>query len=248
MSELENFSYRSVAARIAGDIVLSDFPGAALRKWREYFKLSQQEVAKYMGVSPSVLSDYEKGRRSPGAGFIKRFVTSLIKIDSERGATRIESLIKALGIPTSGIIDMQEFSEPMTLEDLIMTVDGILLYPDYPKGVLSYGYTIIDSIKAITDLSSMQFYALLGSVPERVIIFTRVTAGRSPMVAVRVSLVKPSLVVIHGPREHVDYLSIELARLDKVPLILSTLTSVEELVNRLRARANRPPRSRSLKP
>ncbi|MGC9112712.1 helix-turn-helix domain-containing protein [Acidilobus sp.] len=236
MEELEEFAYKAVAVRIAGDIVLSDSPGAALRKWREYFKLSQQEVAKYMGVSSSVLSDYEKGRRSPGAGFIRRFVTALLKVDAEKGTKRSENLVKALGIPTTGIIDMQEFSEPMTLEDIIITVDGILLYPDYPKGIVAYGYTVIDSIKAITELTSIQFYAMLGSVPERVIVFTKVTAGRSPMVAVRVSLVKPSIIVIHGPREHVDYLSIELARLDRIPLVLSTLNSVDELVQRLRRR------------
>lgn len=236
MGELEEFAYKAVAVRIAGDIVLSDSPGAALRKWREYFKLSQQEVAKYMGVSSSVLSDYEKGRRSPGAGFIRRFVTALLKVDAEKGTKRAENLVKALGIPTTGIIDMQEFSEPMTLEDIIITVDGILLYPDYPRGLVAYGYTVIDSIKAITELTSMQFYTMLGSVPERVIVFTKVTAGRSPMVAVRVSLVKPSIIVIHGPREHVDYLSIELARLDRIPLVLSTLNSVEELVQRLRRR------------
>jgi putative transcriptional regulator len=236
LEELEEFAYKAVAVRIAGDIVLSDSPGAALRKWREYFKLSQQEVAKYMGVSSSVLSDYEKGRRSPGAGFIRRFVTALLKVDAEKGTKRSENLVKALGIPTTGIIDMQEFSEPMTLEDIIITVDGILLYPDYPKGIVAYGYTVIDSIKAITELTSIQFYAMLGSVPERVIVFTKVTAGRSPMVAVRVSLVKPSIIVIHGPREHVDYLSIELARLDRIPLVLSTLNSVDELVQRLRRR------------
>ncbi|MGC9210386.1 MAG: helix-turn-helix domain-containing protein [Acidilobus sp.] len=238
MSEPESFAARAVAIRIAGDVVLSDEPGLAMRKWREYFEVSQQEVARAMGVSPSVLSDYEKGRRSPGAAFVRRFVRALLKIDSERGSRKIENLTKALGIPVTAVIDMQEFKQPLTLEDLIIAVDGILLYPDYAKGVFAYGYTIIDSIKAILELSSMQFYSLLGSVPERVIVFTKVTAGRSPMVAVRVSLVKPSVIVIHGPRTHVDSLSIELARLDRVPLVLSTLPTVEELVSRLRARAS----------
>jgi len=238
LEEPEAFSYRAVAIRIAGEIALSSSPGAALRKWREYFGLSQQDVAKVMSVSPSVLSDYEKGRRTPGAGFIRRFVMALLRADAERGSKRAENLIRALGIPTTGVIDMQEFSEPLTLEDIIITVDGILLYHDYPKGVMVYGYTVVDSIKAITELTSMQFYAMLGSVPERVIVFTKVTAGRSPMVAVRVSLVKPSVVVLHGPRERMDSLSIELARLDRVPLVLSTLGSVEELVRRLRGRVS----------
>ena len=237
MKRPEDFVFKTVAVRIAGDIVISETPGESLRKWREYFELSQQEVARAMGVSPSVLSDYEKGRRTPGAAFVRRFVTALLKVDSERGGRKIENLTRALGIPVTAVLDMQEFREPLTLEELIVTVDGILLYPDYAKGVLAYGYTVIDSIRAILELSSMQFYSLLGSVPERVIVFTKVTAGRSPMVAVRVSLVKPSVIVIHGPRRHVDSLSIELARLDRVPLVLSTLPTVEELLARLRTKA-----------
>ncbi len=237
MESLESFTTKIVAMRIAGDIVLSDSPGASLRKWREYFGLSQQEVAKTMDISPSVLSDYEKGRRSPGTGFVKRFVRALLAIDEQRGSKRIENLIKALGIPISGVIDMQEFSRPLTMAELVEAVDGILLYPEYPTRVLIYGYTMVDSIRAIIELSSMQFYSLLGSVPERAIVFTRVTAGRSPMVAVRVSLVKPSVVVIHGPRRSIDYLSLQLAVVDRVPLIISTVGSVEELMGRLRAKA-----------
>ena len=236
MKRPEDFVLKAVAVRIAGDIVTSDSPGDSLRKWREYFELSQQEVARAMGISPSVLSDYERGRRTPGAAFVRRFVDALLSIDSQRGSRKLEGLVKALGIPTSGVIDMQEFAEPLTLEELIEVVDGILLYPEYPSKLLIYGYTVVDSIKAITELTSIQFYSLLGAVPERAIVFTRVTAGRSPMVAVRVSLVKPSVVVIHGPRRSVDYLSITLASLDRVPFVLSTLKSVEELVSRLRAR------------
>ncbi|MEM0366251.1 MAG: helix-turn-helix domain-containing protein, partial [Acidilobaceae archaeon] len=61
-----------IGKRIAGDIVYSEHTGDSLRKWREYFEVSQSELAKAMGVSASVISDYEKGRRAPGVRFIQR--------------------------------------------------------------------------------------------------------------------------------------------------------------------------------
>ena len=56
-----------LAKNIAGEVTLSINPNETLKKWREIFGLTQIEVAKQLGVSPSVISDYEAGRRkSPG--------------------------------------------------------------------------------------------------------------------------------------------------------------------------------------
>ena len=57
-----------LSRRIAGEITLSNDPGATLRKWRTDFDVSQTELADQLGVSSSVVSDYESGRReSPGS-------------------------------------------------------------------------------------------------------------------------------------------------------------------------------------
>ncbi len=128
-----------------------------------------------------------------------------------------------------------EFNEPLSIADLIELVDGILLTPDYSNEIKAYGYTLIDSIRAIAKLSGSQFYFLLGSTPERAIVFSNVTAGRSPMVAVRVSLVKPRIIIIHGPRRYIDSFAIELARLEGVSLILSLVKDIKQLIKRLRS-------------
>ncbi|MHA2353252.1 MAG: transcriptional regulator, partial [Candidatus Thorarchaeota archaeon] len=47
-----------LARRIAGEIALSDYPGKTMRVWRERFRLPQIELADYIGISPSVISDY----------------------------------------------------------------------------------------------------------------------------------------------------------------------------------------------
>src|SRR3989442_3354575 len=72
--------------KIAGEIALSDQPGKTMRKWREELRISQTELATHMRVSPSVISDYEAGRRtSPGIKTIHRLVDALLEIDHRTG-------------------------------------------------------------------------------------------------------------------------------------------------------------------
>lgn len=236
---LDDYVTIIVAKRIAGDIVFSEDPSSSLRKWREYFEVSQTDLARLMKVSPSVISDYEKGRRAPGVKFVQRYVRALLEADRAKGWRKVSSIAASLGIIPGVVIDMMEFSRPLTLEELIEAVKGVLLTPEVRSDRLVYGYTIVDSIKTILTLSGIQYSILFGMTPERAIVFTKVQAGRSPMVAVRVSPVKPSVVVIHGPRDRVDPLAVEIARRDNVPLILSLAKDVEELKNLLRSIASR---------
>ena len=226
------FIIDSVARRIAGDIVWSHNPGATMRKWREMFNASQIEVSRAMGISPSVISDYEKGRRTPGSIFVKRFAESLLSIDENRGWIVTKKLAKTLNIHLDSIEDMCEFEEPIPVSDLIRLVKGKLLTrSDYGKVI--YGYTVLDSIKTILSLTGTEFYQLMGMTSERALVFTKVTAGRSPMVAVRTSPIKPAAVVLHGPRK-VDELAIRLADIEKIPLILSLHKSVKDIIYSLR--------------
>ena len=56
-----------LSKKIAGEIVLSSNPGLTIRKWRTILEITQVEVSKELNCSPSVISDYEVGRRrSPG--------------------------------------------------------------------------------------------------------------------------------------------------------------------------------------
>lgn len=63
---------------IAGSIVMSDSPPQQLKYWRKKFGIKQADLAKRMAITPSVLSDYEKGRRpSPGVNFIRKYLVAL---------------------------------------------------------------------------------------------------------------------------------------------------------------------------
>ena len=66
---------------IAGSVVLSDNPHQQLKHCRKKFGIKQADLARHMNLTPSVLSDYEKGRRpSPGVKFIKRYLLALYKL------------------------------------------------------------------------------------------------------------------------------------------------------------------------
>lgn len=96
------------------------------------------------------------------------------------------------------------------------------------------GHTIIDSLKAILRLSSDEFYRLYGWSTERALIFTKVSTGKSPMVALRVTNLKPGVVVLHElKKESLDEIAVRIAEIERIPLILTEM-DIEEMINRLR--------------
>lgn len=222
-----------VAKEICGEIVWSDSPGQALRKWREIFKVTQTEISQVIGVAPSVISDYEKGRRIPGSRFVRKYVEGLLYIDSTRGWSVVKEIARNLRIPMTSVIDIRELPRGVPLRVFVEVLKGEVLWgSDYLDKIL-YGYTVLDSIESILSMSGAEFSAIMGLTTERALIFTKVGTGRSPMVAVRVTNQKPGAVILHGPRV-VDPLAIKLAELDRVPLIVSRVESEDLLVENLR--------------
>lgn len=77
---------------IAGSVVLSDNPPQQLKYWRKKFGVKQADLARKMDITPSVLSDYEKGRRpSPGVNFIKRYLVALYELAKSDGKAMEET-------------------------------------------------------------------------------------------------------------------------------------------------------------
>jgi putative transcriptional regulator len=170
-----------LSEKIAGEITLSPQPGKTLRKWRNIFNISQTELAEYLKLSPSVISDYESGRRkSPGIQTVKKVICAFIKID------------------------------------------GNILTKDIGLKKKIKGFTLVDSIKTIENITPVDYANLYGWTPERALIFTGIRYGRSPMIAVRVHPVKPTVVVYHKPGA-VDPLAIKLAERENIPLVVTTI-------------------------
>ena len=224
---------KALADKISGDIVFSDTPGKTIKKWRQIFEISQKELAQKLGVSPSVISDYESDRRkSPGINFIRRIIEAMLEIDRERGYKTVSKYRDILSdFKLDVIIDMREFEESVDVDQFARAIDGTML-TKFDKFVS--GYTIVDSIKAILSLNAYDFYRLYGFTTERALIFTKVSTGRSPMVAVRVANLKPAVVVLHGINaKDVDEIAIKLAEIERKPLI-TTQMPLDDMIKALR--------------
>ncbi|MCW3996880.1 MAG: transcriptional regulator [Candidatus Bathyarchaeota archaeon] len=222
-----------LARRIAGEIILSSKPGATMRKWRELFAVSQMSLSETMMLSSSVVSDYESGRRkSPGAKFIRRFVLSLLQIDEQKGSRFIREFAKLTSSPSMAVVDLREFPIPVRVEYLCKAIGGevVACKEKYVKEI--NGYTVIDSRKAIEAYSGSEYLQLFGATTERALIFTNVESGLIPMMIVRVSSLKPRVVVFH--RTQPDAEAMRIAEYEQIPLIYSTSPSVEQLVKSLR--------------
>ena len=216
--------------KIAGEITLSSEPGKTIRKWREEFKLSQHQLADAMGISHSVISDYESGRRkSPGVNVIRKMVDAFIKLDSENGSPVASRYLPNMKLEC--IIAMDEFSEGIDEARFIEALNGRNLNTEKMPKKRIYGYTIVDSLKAILSLGSEDYLKIYGWSIERALVFTNVHFGRSPMVAIRAHPLTPAMVVYQNP-EKTDPLAIKLATLEGIPLVVTKL-SVEDIVKKM---------------
>lgn len=218
--------------KIAGEITLSPDPGKTIRKWREEFGLSQHQLAEAMGVSHSVISDYESGRRkSPGVNVIRKMIDAFIELDIQNGSPVISRYNPEYKLDC--VISMEEFAGGVPVDSFIRAIEGKNLNPDRVLAKSIFGFTVVDSIKAILSLGSDDYLKIYGSNTERALIFTNVHFGRSPMIAVRAHPLTPAMVVYIQP-EMTDPLAVKLARLEGIPLVTTDLT-VEEVVKRMEA-------------
>ncbi len=219
---------------IAGEISLSDDPGSTMRKWREIFNISQVELAKYLDITVSTISDYEGNRRkSPGTGVIKRFVNALFDMDKARGGTILQKFTEKEK-PTNEFFEVHEFARSISLKDFVSLIKGkVVTNEDLLDSKRIYGYTLIDSIKVILDMPFSYFQNLYGNVNERAFVFMGVSTGRSPFVVVRVSPSKPSAIILHNmdPKK-IDKLAIKISEKERIPMIISRMP-VEEIKSTL---------------
>ncbi len=223
-----------LARRIAGEITLSDDPGATIRKWRTDFDVSQTELAAELDVSSSVVSDYESGRRaSPGIGLVDRLVTALLDIDERRGGARLRQYARVIsaGFESDVVLDLREYPAAVRLERFYDAIDAEELVGGDRDTVT--GHTVINSVAAIKRLSGEEFYRLYGNSTNRALVFSEVTRGESPLVAMRVVNPTPSAVVLHGiDREELWEHAPSLARVDDFSLAVCE-TGSDALLERL---------------
>ncbi|NYT05670.1 MAG: helix-turn-helix domain-containing protein [Methanomicrobiales archaeon] len=224
-----------LAEKMAGEITLSDSPGQALKKWRMNFNIPQGVLAERLSVSPSVISDYEGGRRkSPGTAVVGKIVDTILSIDEANGGKSIKKFAKILytEFDEDVIYDIHDYASAVPLSDFAEAIGCHLLCGSMDQKI--YGYTVVNSLNAIMQLTASEFNRIYGWSTERALIFTNVSSGKSPMVAIRVTPFKPRSVILQGiDAESVHPLVPLLAERDRIT-VLCTGLEVTEIVEILR--------------
>ena len=153
-----------LAEKMAGEITLSDRPGEVMKKWRLNLDVAQSDLSACLDVSPSVISDYESGRRkSPGTVIVSKIVNALLDIDQKRGSKKIrayENMISG-SFNSNVIYDIHEYTSPMSIDELARVIKADIIHrPSSDNEKQLYGYTVIDSLKAILELPYHEFQKL----------------------------------------------------------------------------------------
>jgi putative transcriptional regulator len=224
-----------LAEKMAGEITLSDSPGHALRKWRMNFEIAPGVLSERLGVSPSVISDYESGRRkSPGTAVVGKIVDALLTTDEETGGKHIEKFSTMLfsAVDDDVIYDLHEYDSPVPLKDFSDAIGCTLLWGSIDQTI--FGYTVVNSLNAIMQLTSDEFNRIYGWSTERALVFTNVSTGKSPMVAIRVTPFKPRCVVLQGiEASDVHPIVEKMAERDRIT-VMCTSMDVDKIVSTLR--------------
>ena len=223
-----------LAKDIIGEIVLSENSDRVIKKWRSIFKISQKRLANELGITSSVVSDYESGRRkSPGIKMIKKYVDALLVIDAKKGGNVIRSFAKSMQSPpiSNAIIDIKEFGFGMSVSEFCRHLNAPLVKKGFADREV-YGYTLIDSLRAITELSFTELIKLYGTTTQRALIFTKVSTGKTPLVAIKLTNLHPALVVLHG-LDVVDDVAVRIAEAENIPLAVCRLENVERITEKL---------------
>jgi len=237
MSENVTDIRKRLAEKMAGEITLSNNPGETLKKWRKNFEISQTGLSDFLNISPSVISDYESGRRrSPGTLIVSKIIEAILELDMQNGAKKIRSYQNILRseFNVDVIYDIHEYSAPLRLDYFAELIQAEKITGNFNKMI--NGHTMIDGPRAILELSSNEFFMLYGWSTERALIFTKVSTGKSPLVAIRVTNLRPGVVVLHGLKtSEVDPIATKMAEREGVPLMTTCLPkkSLIEILRKL---------------
>ncbi len=222
----------SLKVKIAGEIALSKDPGSTMKKWREVFNTSQTELSQFLKISPSTISDYESNRRkSPGIAVVRRFVDALFEIDGQKGGEVTKKFREVED--AKALYEAIDFLKPFNAKEFSKLLEAkAIACGDKLEQRNIFGCTILDSIKMILELPYESFIKIYSGTSERALVFLHVSTGRSPMIAVRVTPIKPAVIVLHNIAE-VDKLAVKIAESEGIPLLVTKL-GLDEIKKRLK--------------
>lgn len=227
-----------LAKDIIGEIAMSSEPGHTIKKWRALFRVSQKALSRELGVTSSVISDYESGRRkSPGILFLKKYIEALMNVDEEKGGEVLKGFLHVTDSKSASdaITDIREFEGGVDVDTFCNKIGARMISPPCSMNEKLYGHTIIDSVKAITELSFSELIKLYGVTTQRALIFTNITTGKGPMIAIKVANLRPALVVLHNiSAAEVSDVAKNIALIEGIHLAICENVDIDALIERLK--------------
>ncbi len=214
-----------LAEKMAGEITLSQNPGETIKKWRKSFEVSQIDLANHLSVSPSVISDYESGRRkSPGTTIISKIVEAMLDIDEKAGSHKIRAYESMLieQYNSNVILDIHEYRSPIHLDPVREAHrGGNDIGQHRPAHQRIYDHR--QPQRDFSDVLQRVLSTIRLEHRERADLLQRFHRA-SPMVALRVSTLKPAAVVLHGlEASKIDPVAKKIAEAETFPLMSSTM-------------------------
>lgn len=154
----------SLKQEIAGEICFSDNPGNTFKKWQNIFEITQLSLARHMQITSSTISEYQNNKRNnPSINFIKRFINTLIEIDSKRNFQITKKLIK---VKEELIFELKEFKKGLKLKNLDINKDIIPI--NLKDANIIYGITYINFTN-LTDISQEEIPKIYGKTNKRIL-------------------------------------------------------------------------------
>ena len=189
-----------------------------------------------MKVMPSVISDYESGRRkSPGIKVIKRIVENIILIDVANGGKTVSdfAVFPTKTILSEAVMDMKEFGTPSSVKDFCKIIGATIGVRDDLMENKLYGYTVVNSLKALTEIPPMELVKLHSYTNERAVVFANAHTGKSAMVAIRLLNLRPGVVILHGA-EDIDELAKRIGHTEGIPIAIIKSKDIDSLISVLK--------------
>ncbi len=210
--------------KILGDICINDDYGVVMRKWRNLFNVSQAELAEKLDIQPSVISDYESGRRnSPGIVFIRKYVLALINIGKNKNKKILDKL-SGYPFDKKNNLIVKKFDKKIKAEDFISNIDARIVIKSeefHIKKCIFFYNNITDTFAS---MSTKELLSLMKG-RDSVLIFSNVKSGRFPFIVLRLlsganKISLPKFVIFQGT-DSVSKMVLRMAHKSNICLALT---------------------------
>ena len=184
-----------------------------------------------VSLEPARLQRIEAGDEEPTLAELRLIVDALLDHDLARGSDTLRRYGRAR--PSDPILLLEEFEQSLPALRLLEAISAEHIGGPGPGDATVDGVTLLDSVKAILHFEPPDYLRIHGASGRRALVFTEVSHGRSPMVAIRTHPIKPGLVIMHQPGR-IDELAVQLAAAEEIPLARTEL-SLGDLRTRLQS-------------